>query len=149
MKVGILTEFPSPAVQSGPAIHTRFLSDGLMRRGHECTLIGPDTSDSEPMESGQHYLFKAWPYPTHPEVKLAVPGRPVDMFKNPPKVDVMHSQASSFLHYGIWMRKMWRIPLLNTHVIHIPTTATFFCPMDSMRRMGDGLVAKARRFNGA
>ena len=126
MKVGILTEFPSPTVQSGPAIHTRFLRDGLSRRGHQCTLIGPDTSESAPTESGEYYLFKAWPYPTHPDVKLAIPGRPIQMFRKPPRVDVVHSQASShMLHYGVWMRKMWKIPLLNTHVIHMPTHCHF------------------------
>jgi 1,2-diacylglycerol 3-alpha-glucosyltransferase len=135
MRVGILTEFPSPAVQSGPAIHTRFLKDGLTKRGHGCTLIGPDTSDSAPTETGDYYLFKAWPYPTHRDVKLAMPGRPIEMFRNPPKVDVIHSQASShMLHYGAWMRKMWQIPLLHTHVVHMPTHCHFL--------LSDGLYQK-------
>ena len=40
MHIGILTDFPTQTVQSGPAIHTRFLADRMQARGHDVTLMG-------------------------------------------------------------------------------------------------------------
>ena len=76
MKVGILSQFPSPAVQSGPAIHTRFLHNGLVRRGHSVTLMGPDTGSVAAIEGQADLLFPAFGYPTHPNVKVAMPALP-------------------------------------------------------------------------
>ena len=124
MRVGILTEYPSPSVQSGPAIHTRFYQQQLERRGHDVILMGPDTGSEEPVEGTTH-LYPAFPYPTHPKVKVAMPGKLSSMYK-PPRMDVIHSQTSSHMvHYALWIRDMWQVPLLNTHVIHLPTHCHF------------------------
>ena len=56
MRVGIMTEFPSDTVQSGPAIHTRFLKQGLMKRGHDVTLMGPDTRKYTPIDHPDVHL---------------------------------------------------------------------------------------------
>jgi 1,2-diacylglycerol 3-alpha-glucosyltransferase len=126
MRVGILTQYPSPAVLSGPAIHTRFLSDGLRRRGHEVTLMGPDTGTLAPVEGAADFLFPAVSYPTHPNVKVAMPGAPQRLFTNRPPVEVIHGQGNChMLHYGVWARRMWGIPFLNTHIIHLPTHSHF------------------------
>lgn len=126
MKVGILSQFPSPAVQSGPAIHTRFLHDGLKRRGHTVTMMGPDTGTLAPVEGTQEFLFPAFGYATHPNVKVSMPGSPRELFTRRPDVDVIHGQANChMLHYGVWARQMWGIPFLNTHIIHLPTHSHF------------------------
>lgn len=126
MKVGILSQFPSPAVQSGPAIHTRFLHDGLKRRGHSVTMMGPDTGEQAPVDGTTDFLFPAFGYPTHPNVKVAMPGSPRDLFSKRPNVDVIHGQANChMMHYGVWARQMWGIPFLNTHIIHLPTHSHF------------------------
>ncbi len=126
MKVGILSMFPSPAVQSGPAIHTRFLHAGLSRRGHHVTLMGPDTGGVAPIDGNRDFLFPGFSYPTHPNVKIAMPGNPRERFAARPDVDVIHGQANDhMLHYGVWARAMWGIPFLNTHIIHMPTHSHF------------------------
>jgi len=126
MKVGILSQFPSPAVQSGPAIHTRFLHDGLERRGHHVVMMGPDTGSLAPIAGTRDFLFPAFGYPTHPNVKLSMPGSPLGLFANRPDVDIIHGQANChMLHYGVWAREMWGIPFLNTHIIHLPTHSHF------------------------
>lgn len=126
MKVGILSQFPSPAVQSGPAIHTRFLHDGLKRRGHQVTMMGPDTGTQAPVEGSNDFLFPAFGYPTHPNVKVALPGSPRSLFTHRPDVEVIHGQANChMMHYGVWARQMWGIPFLNTHIIHLPTHSHF------------------------
>lgn len=126
MKVGILSQFPSPAVQSGPAIHTRFLHDGLVRRGHRVTMMGPDTGTLAPVEGSQDFLFPSFGYPTHPNVKVSMPGSPRGLFTKRPDVDVIHGQANChMMHYGVWARQMWGIPYLNTHIIHLPTHSHF------------------------
>jgi len=126
MKVGILSQFPSPAVQSGPAIHTRFLHDGLVRRGHRVTLMGPDTGKVTRVEGASDFLFPSFGYPTHPNVKVAMPAAPWKVFSRRPDVDVIHGQAAChMLHYGVWARQMWGIPFLNTHIIHLPTHSHF------------------------
>lgn len=126
MRVGVLTQFPSPAVQSGPAIHTRFLQQGLEKRGHKVVMMGPNTDGQEPVEGCQDHLFPGYRYPTHPEVKIGMPGSPTQFFKSRPVVDVIHAQANChMLHYGVWARKMWRVPFINTHIVHIPTHSHF------------------------
>jgi 1,2-diacylglycerol 3-alpha-glucosyltransferase len=125
MRVGILTEFPTVSVQSGPAIHTRFLHDGLTRRGHEVVLIGPDTSKQSPVGDAEAHLFKALSYPTHPKVKIPFPW-PLSQLTHSPSVELVHGQCNTHLvHYGIWLRKMYGTAVLNTHIIHLPTHAHF------------------------
>ena len=75
MRLGILTDFPSVAVQSGPAIHTRFLHDGMVNRGHKVTLIGPDTTSDDKVPSDQAMLLNAVPYPSHPKIRIVVPNQ--------------------------------------------------------------------------
>lgn len=126
LKVGILTQFPSPAVQSGPAIHTRFLREGLERRGHRVTMMGPDTGAVAPVEGDKDFLFPSFAYATHPNVKVSMPGRPSHLFADRPDVDIIHGQANCHMkHYGVWAREMWGIPFLNTHIIHLPTHSHF------------------------
>lgn len=126
MKVGILTQFPSPAVQSGPAIHTRFLFHGLKGRGHGVMMMGPNTDRVTPVEGSRDYLFPSFAYATHPNVKVSMPGSPLGLFAKRPNVDVIHGQANChMLHYGVWARQMWGIPFLNTHIIHLPTHSHF------------------------
>ncbi len=126
MKVGILSQFPSPAVQSGPAIHTRFLREGLERRGHRVTMMGPDTQAVAPVEGETNFLFPSFAFATHPNVKVAMPGGPRHLFADRPDVDIIHGQANChMLHYGVWAREMWGIPFLNTHIIHLPTHSHF------------------------
>lgn len=125
MHVGIFTDYPRQAVLSGPAIHTRFLKENLEKRGHDVTLFGPNT-DGAIYEgyNGQH-LFKGISYPTHPKTKIVMPW-PVQNVLHPPRVDVIHGQINShMMRYGVWMRKMWRTPVLNTHIIHLPTHSHF------------------------
>ena len=125
MRVGIMTEFPSPAVQSGPAIHTRFYQQQLERRGHDVILMGPDTGSVVPVEASRSHLYPAFSYPTHQRVKIAMPGGPRKML-NPPKMDVIHSQTGSHMvHYALWIREMWQVPVINTHVVHLPTHCHF------------------------
>lgn len=125
MRVGIFTDYPTQAVISGPAIHTAFLKENLERRGHDVTLFGPNTENDEFYGQPGMHLFKGVPYPTHPKVKIAMPW-PMDNVLHPPKVDIIHGQINSHMMlYGGWMRKMWRIPMLNTHIIHLPTHSHF------------------------
>lgn len=125
MRVGIFTDYPSQAVLSGPAIHTSFLKTNLEKRGHEVTLFGPNTHEGAlEAHEGQH-LFKGVAYPTHPKTKIAMPW-PLTNLLNPPRVDIIHGQINTLMiRYAGWMRQMWRIPMLNTHIIHLPTHSHF------------------------
>ncbi len=126
MRVGILTQFPSQSVQSGPALQSRFLYHGLRSRGHQVRFLGPDTRSIAPCEDPSARLFPAYSYPTHPNVRLSMPGSLSRAFSESPDVDVLHSQAASqIMHYGLWARDMWSIPLINTHIIHLPTHIHF------------------------
>ena len=125
MRVGILSDYPSPAVQSGPALHTRLLYRGLKSRGHEVVLMGPDTGADAPIESADFQLYRAFSYPTHPKVKVAMP-LPLRTLFDAPRVDVIHGQTNNhMIHYGLWMRQMHKVPVINTHTIHLPTHSHF------------------------
>ena len=124
MRIGILTEFPTVAIQSGPAIHTRFLHDGLKKRDHDVVLIGPDQG-VEDKSGNERHLFSAVSYPSHPKVKIPLPW-PMQRMTTPPRVDLVHGQANShMIHYAVWMRKLYGAAVLNTHIIHIPTHSHF------------------------
>lgn len=126
MKVGILTDYPSIAVQSGPALHTKFLHDGLVARNHDVTLMGPDTLDGQtPTAGAKLFLLKGHPYPSHPKVKVVVPS-PLRKMLAPPVFDVIHGQVNNHvIEYANWMRKMHRTAVLNTNIIHLPTHSHF------------------------
>ncbi len=142
MRVGILTEYPSPAVQSGPAIHTKFLYEGLGRRGHDVMLIGPDTGSVMPIDGPETQLFHAVSYPTHPNVKIPLP-RGLRSMYDAPRVDVIHGQTNShMIHYGVWVRELHGIPLLNTHTIHLPTHSHFIL---SDKLYGNPMVREVTR----
>ena len=127
MRIGILTDFPSMSVQSGPAIHTQFLKRGLEKRNHECVLMGPDTgSDAQMEDSSEYHLYPGVSWPTHTRVKFALPMTPVSHLWNPPELDLMHCQTNTWMsEYGAWIRKMYGVPLLNTHTCHMPTHSHF------------------------
>ncbi len=126
MRIGILTEFPSPAVQSGPAIHTKFLQESLERRGHSVVMMGPDHSDLAPVPTEESQLYPSFPYPTHPKVRVALPGSPRKLWETSPKVDLIHGQTNSHMvHYALWMREMWQIPVLTTQTIDLPLHSHF------------------------
>ncbi|MFN3198346.1 MAG: glycosyltransferase [Bradymonadia bacterium] len=125
MRVGIMTEYPSVAVQSGPALHTRFLYEQMKGRGHSVVLMGPDTGSEDPIDASEVQLYKGRPYPTHPKVKIPMPASFGHMW-NAPDVDVIHSQTNTHMvHYAVWMRRMNRVPVLNTHTVHLPTHSHF------------------------
>ena len=125
MRVGVLTEYPSPSVQSGPALHTRYLYDRLRSRGHAVTLMGPDTGSEVPVEGDNLHLYRAVPYPTHPKVKIPMPGTFGHMW-DAPRLDVVHSQTNTHMvQYAVWMREMHQTAILNTHTVHLPTHSHF------------------------
>ncbi len=125
MRVGIFTEFPSPTVQSGPAIHTRFLASQLEKRGHSVVMLGPDTGGVTPMNGRDAHLFYSVPYGTHPNVRLSLPGPYRNLVERPP-VDVLHGQTNTAqLEYAGYARDMWGIPVINTHTVHLPTHSHF------------------------
>lgn len=133
MKVGILTDYPSIAVQSGPSLHTRFLYEGLAERGHQVTLLGPDTGDVMPIEGVKTFLFPGKPFPAHPRVKVMVPG-PIGRLAEPPELDVIHGQvANHAIEYAAWIRRRNRTAVLNTHILHLPDHVHFL--------VGDALYA--------
>ena len=124
MRVGILTDFPSLALQSGPSIHTNFLHDGLRKRGYDLTLIGPST-DAQPANDNRVHLFKGVPYPSHPKLKVVVP-QPWRQLANPPKLDLIHGQTNNhIIEWANWTRKVNGTAVINTNIIHLPTHSHF------------------------
>ena len=124
MRVGILTDFPSLALQSGPSLHTAFLHDGLTAKGHEVTLIGPET-ETAPREGTNTHLFRSVAYPSHPKLKVVVP-RPIKQLVNAPDLDIIHGQLNNHsIEWANWVRKMNRTAVINTNIIHLPTHSHF------------------------
>jgi glycosyltransferase involved in cell wall biosynthesis len=142
MKVGILTDYPSIAVQSGPAIHTQFLHNGLKARGHDVTLIGPDTTSTTRIGDAKSFLFKGIPYASHPKVRVVVP-EPFSQLAAAPRLDLIHGQANNhIIEYANWMRRMYRTAVLNTNIIHLPTHSHFIL---SDGLYGNSLIREATR----
>lgn len=124
MRIGILTDYPSVAHIAGPAIHTRFLKHTLERRGHSVVLMGPDTDADDPVP-GESHLYPSRSYPTHPKVKIPLPAD-WDRMWQAPRVDLVHSQTNThMICYANWMRRMWGIPVINTHTVHLESYAHF------------------------
>ncbi len=126
MRVGILSEFPTPSVQSGISLQSQFLRRGLERRGHQVVMMGPDTRAESPIGDTANHLYVGVPYATHPQVRIAMPGpTPMHLWKAP-DVDIVHSQSNTHMvDYAHWMRQMWQTPVLNTHTVHLPSHSHF------------------------
>ncbi len=129
MRIGILTDFPTRSTLSGPAIQAEVLKEGLVARGHEVVLLGPDTRSARPLEPGQEtFLFRGISHPAHPGVKVSLPASPRRM-RHPPRLDVVLAQTTNPMAcYANWIRRMWRVPVLHTHTIHLPTHAHHLLP---------------------
>ena len=124
MHIGVLTDYPTVSFMSGPAIHTRFLSEKLQERGYDVTLMGPKPPAHAPMNGTDTALFSGFGFPTHPDVKIALPW-PMNNFTDPPKVDLIHGQtAQHMMYYGSWMRQMFRIPVVATNTVYMPSYST-------------------------
>jgi len=120
MHIGILTDYPTMSFMAGPAIHTSFLSKNLRKRGHEITLMGPKPPEYAPLDDPDAALFSGFGFPTHPDVKIALPW-PLKNFTDPTKVDLIHGQtAQHMMYYGSWMRQMFRIPTVATNTVYMP-----------------------------
>jgi 1,2-diacylglycerol 3-alpha-glucosyltransferase len=120
MHIGILTDYPTPSLMTGPALHTPFLANKLKERGHDVVLMGPDTTDVVPANGIPTFLFKGFGFPTHPDVKIVLPWPP-ENFRKPPKLDLIHGQTCQHLmYYGSWMRQMYRIPVVATNTVFMP-----------------------------
>ena len=120
MHIGVLTDYPTVSFMSGPAIHTKFLSENLQARGHDVTLMGPKPPAHAPVDDPDAALFSGFGFPTHPDVKIALPW-PLKNFTDPPKVDLIHGQtAQHMMYYGSWMRQMFRIPTVATNTVYMP-----------------------------
>jgi glycosyltransferase involved in cell wall biosynthesis len=152
------------------AIHTHFLRNGMLGRGHRVCLIGPDTSEVVALGDEETHLFPGLSYPTYPRVKISLPGSPRRMIRQAPQVDVIHGQTNTHMvYYGAWMRQMFAIPVLHTHTVHIPTHSHFILSdrlyaNDYVRQwcidtslglehqfadaynQGDGLIVQSRHF---
>lgn len=133
MRVGIFTDFPSPTVQSGPAIHTRFLAEQLEKRDHSVVMLGPGVGSGGPSNDRESMLFYGLPFMTHPNVRISLPGPYRNLTRRPP-VDVMHGQTNTAqLEYAGYAHEMWGMPVINTHTVHLPTHSHFL--------LSDGLYA--------
>lgn len=151
MRIGILTDFPTTTTRSGPALHTAILRKGLEARGHAVVMLGPDTRSECPAEPGQEmFLFRAISHPTHPRIKVSLPAS-LPRMRNPPDLDILLAQTTNpMVSYANWVRLMWRVPVLNTHTIHLPTHSHYLLPgvlarMSASRRVARRLVRIGER----
>jgi glycosyltransferase involved in cell wall biosynthesis len=88
-------------------------------------LMGPDTGSVAPIDVEAVQLFRGVTYPTHPDVKIGMPADLAKMFVRPP-IDLVHSQTNTPMgHYARWLRRMWGIPAIHTHTVHLPTHSHF------------------------
>lgn len=126
MRIGILSEFPSPSVQSGISLQSQFLLNGLTRRGHQVVMMGPDTRRECSLNGQEAHLYVGVPYPTHRSVRIGLPGPSLKHLWRGPEVDLVHCQSNTHMaDYAHWCRLMWQIPVLNTHTVHIPAHSHF------------------------
>jgi len=122
--VGILSDFPTPTVLSGPSLHTRFLAQGLNRRNHHVTLMGPDTSDLASSGGLDLHVYKAFSYPTYPKIKFALPLEPRKLWRGVPDLDLIHGQTNSHMaQYACYRREHHGVGVLPTHPLHLPTNS--------------------------
>ena len=135
MRIGILTDFPTQTTRSGPALQAEILRRGLEARGHAVVMLGPDTRSVRPAEPGlEMFLFRGISHPTHPLIRVSLPAS-LRKMRNPPDLDVLLAQTTNpMVSYANWIRRMWRVPVLNTHTIHLPTHSHYLLP-DVLARM--------------
>lgn len=121
-KIGILTDYARVSILTGPVFMTQFYKQALEERGHEVQLIGPEDPEAQPGELPEStVLCPALTFPHYKGFNVPVPVDPT-MFLRPWELDLIHGQTNSlFLHFGVWLREYFGIPLLATNTIHLPS----------------------------
>lgn len=121
-KIGMLTDYARVSLLTGPVFMTQFFKRELEARGHSVQLIGPDDPETQPGEIPEDsVLCPALDFPHYKGYMVPMPFDP-GMFSRPWELDVIHGQTNSlFLHFGVWLREYYGIPLLATNTIHLPS----------------------------
>jgi len=101
---------------------TQFFREKLEELGHEVQIIGPRDPETMPGELPENtVLCPSLRFPHYKGYQVPIPIDP-DMFTRPWDLDIVHAQSNSlFLHFAVWLREYYGIPLLPTNTIHMPS----------------------------
>jgi glycosyltransferase involved in cell wall biosynthesis len=121
-RIGILTDYARVTMLTGPVFMTQFFKRELEARGYSAQIIGPDDPDALPGElPDDAVLCPALTFPHYKGYYVPMPFD-MEMFTRPWELDLIHGQTNSlFLHFGVWLREYYGIPLLATNTIHLPS----------------------------
>jgi glycosyltransferase involved in cell wall biosynthesis len=130
MKVAILSDFVRVPYANGAIFQTRALYRLLRQCGHQVTIIGPRDPDATPAELAPGTIeFPSVPLRTYPGVHIPLP-LSASIF-DPARwdFDLVFAQTTSLLvEFGIWLRKVKRIPLLTVHTTHLAAAYDVLLP---------------------
>jgi 1,2-diacylglycerol 3-alpha-glucosyltransferase len=130
MKVAILSDFVRVPYANGAIFQTRALYRLLRQCGHQVTIIGPRDPDASPHELAPGTVeFPSVPLRTYPGVHIPLPLSSAIFDPNRWDFDLVFAQTTSLLvEFGIWLRKVKRIPLLCVHTTHLAAAYDVLLP---------------------
>jgi glycosyltransferase involved in cell wall biosynthesis len=154
MKVAILSDFVRVPYANGAIFQTRALYRLLRQCGHQVTIIGPRDPDATPAELAPGTVeFPSVPLRTYPGVHIPLPLSSAIFDPDRWDFDLVFAQTTSLLvEFGIWLRKVKRIPLLCVHTTHLAAAYDVLLPQwlskGSLHRIVDrGLTRPLERLS--
>ncbi len=130
LKVAILSDFVRIPYANGAAFQTRFLYQELRQCGHEVTVIGPHDPDARADELAPGTIsIPSLPLKTYPGVHLPMPLASWVYDLDEWDFDICFAQTTSLLmEFGVWLRKMKKIPLLCVNTTHLEAAYEVLLP---------------------
>jgi glycosyltransferase involved in cell wall biosynthesis len=130
LKVAILSDFVRVPYANGAIFQTRALYRVLRQCGHQVTIIGPRDPDASPSELAPGTIeFPSVPLRTYPGVHLPLPLSSSIFDPSRWDFDLVFAQTTSLLvEFGIWLRKVKRVPLLCVHTTHLAAAYDVLLP---------------------
>jgi len=121
MKVAILSDFVRVPYANGAIFQTRALYRLLRQCGHQVTIIGPRDPDALPSELAPGTVeFPSFPLRAYPGVHVPLPFSRDIFDPNRWDFDIVFAQTTSLLaEFGVWLRKVKRIPLICVNTTYL------------------------------
>lgn len=120
MHIGMLTDYVTVAFACGPGLATQTFRRNMQLRGHEVTLVGPRPGADDPQAPAGSILLDSLPFRQYTTVRFAFPA-PRASWEQHPGFDVVHAHTNSLMmHWAAMVRKLHRIPVVQTNTIYLP-----------------------------
>jgi glycosyltransferase involved in cell wall biosynthesis len=129
-RIGILNDYVSVPYANGSSFASQFLYREFRARGHEVTIVGPQSPFARPEDLPERNVsLTSLPLRNHPGVYLSLPTRRALNELVRARLSVVLGQTgSALMEAGVWLRNSQAVPFLCVNTIHLPSVYNVLLP---------------------